>query len=214
MSTYFLERHVILITMDPNSNSVPEITPEMKQSTMPIPAQSKQQQRLEKGIKFFASKMFKIQLIIVLIFSIVEIGFGRTYIDQCPIKSQIPLFLLVHGSTKIVWVACGIVAFIEAKYFSNSPHIAILMLINLIIQVVFMLFFLAWFIAGNVWVWSVKGSVQTTDSTVSSTYCQSTLYGAAQGLIISTYIVFGVITLLTVKKRVFGNKSVKEHLHA
>jgi hypothetical protein len=196
--------------MYPNSNTVPEIMPEMKQSTMPIPARSNRQQRLEKGIKFFASKMFKIQLILTLVFSITEISFGGTYIGQCPVQREIPIFLLVHGSTKIVWVGCGIIAFIEAKYFSNSPHIAILMLINLIIQVVFMLFFLAWFIAGNVWVWSVKGSVQTTDSTVSSTYCQSTLYGAAQGLIISTYIVFGIITLLTVK-RVICKNLVREH---
>jgi hypothetical protein len=80
------------------------------------------------------------------------------------------------------------------------------MLINLVIQIGFMLFFLTWFILGNVWVWSAKAKVQTTDPTVQSTYCQSSLYGAAQGLIISTYIIFGVVTLLTIKRRAIGKK--------
>jgi hypothetical protein len=79
------------------------------------------------------------------------------------------------------------------------------MLINLIIQILFMLFFLAWFIIGNVWFWSVKSTVQTTDPTQTS-YCQNTLYSATQGIIISTYIVFGVITILTIKRRVIGQQ--------
>ncbi len=94
-----------------------------------------------KRIKYFSSKMFLITLILAVVFSVFEISFGRKYIDQCPISPHIPLFLLVHGSVKIVWVACGIVACIEARFFSNSPHIPVLMLINLVIQIGFMLFF-------------------------------------------------------------------------
>jgi hypothetical protein len=189
--------------MYPNSEPVPV---KSEQSTMPISPPSKRQLRLEKGINYFSSKMFLIQLILALVFSVIEIGFGRKYFNQCPISPHIPLFLLVHGSTKIAWVTCGIIAFIEAKFFSNSPHIRILMLINLIIQLVFLLFFIIWFILGNVWVWSAKGKVQTTDSNVLSTYCQNNLYSAAQGLIISTYIVVGIITFLTIKRRVIGKK--------
>jgi hypothetical protein len=192
--------------MNPNYNSAGVIIPNREGSKMPITPKTKREERLEKGIKYFSSKMFLIQLILTIVFAIFEISFGREYYGQCPISPNIPLFLLVHGSTKVVWVACGIVAYIEAKSFPNSIHISILMLINLIIQILFMLFFLAWFIIGNVWFWSVKSTVQTTDSTQTSTYCQNSLYSATQGIIISTYIVFGVITLLTIKRRVIGQQ--------
>jgi hypothetical protein len=200
----FLERRSIPITMYPNSDAVAVITPQTQQPTVSTPPQSKRQERLEKGIKYFSSKMFLVQLILVVVFSVTEISYGRQSIDQCPISSNIPLFLLVHGSIKIVWVACSVVAYIEAKFFSNSPHIRTLMLINLIIHLVFLFFFLVWFILGNVWVWSVKTTVQTTDSTVPATYCQNTLYAAVQGLIFSTYIVVGITTLITIKRRTIG----------
>jgi len=77
---------------------------------------------------------------------------------------------------------------------------------NLIIQLVFLLFFFTWFILGNVWVWSVKGKVQMTNPADSSTYCSQTLYSAAQGLIISTYIIFAVIVVITIKRRTIGKK--------
>ncbi|CAF1094200.1 unnamed protein product [Didymodactylos carnosus] len=181
----------------------PVITPQTQQPTVSIPPQSKQQERLEKGIKYFSSKMFLVQLVLAVVFSVIEISYGGQYIRQCPISLYIPVFLLVHGSTKIVWAACGVVAYIEAKFFSNSPNIRILMLINLVIQLVFLLFFLAWFILGNVWVWSVKATVQT-DPNVPATYCQNTLYAAAQSLIISTYVVVGIIILITIKRRTIG----------
>jgi hypothetical protein len=192
--------------MYPNSDSFVEMTPQTQEPTVSIPPQSKKQDRLEKGIAYFSSKMFLIQLIIIVVVSGFEISYGTKYYHQCPVSPNIPLFLLVHGSTKLGWVACGIIAYIEAKFFSNSSHIRILMLMNLIIQLVFLVFFITWFIIGNVWVWSVKGKVQTINPTVSSTYCDDKLYSAAQGLIISTYIIFAVIAVITIKRRVISKK--------
>jgi hypothetical protein len=174
------------------------------------PTPSKREQRLDKAIAYFSSKMFLVQIIITAVFSATELNYGINYRDQCPIEPWIALFLTVHGSTKLGWVALSILAYINAKVLygmMNKKTIARYLLIPiLVLQLVFTLWFLAWFIAGNVWVFSNKSYVQYTDPTNTSTYCQQTLYSAAFGLIISTYIVVGIIAILTIKRRVIGKK--------
>jgi hypothetical protein len=187
--------------MNSDSKNGPSIIPQTRQPTVLAPPKTKQQERLEKLIKFFASEKFKIQLLLTAVFSVVEIVFGAVYFNQCPIKPQISLFLLVHGTAKLGWVACGIIAFIEAKFCSNSPHIRILMLMNFFIQLLFFLFFFTWMVIGNLWVWSVNGTVQTSDSSATSTYCAYNLYQTAKGIIISTFVVLGIIIIITVRRR-------------
>jgi len=177
------------------------------------PTLSKREQRLDKAIAYFASIMFLVQIIVSAVFAGLELHYGIYYRNQCPIQPWIDTFLIVHGSTKFGWVALSIFAFINAKFvygIMNKKTIARhIVRPILLLQLLYALWFLAWFLAGNVWVFSKKNSVQY--STYNSTYCQQTLYSAAFGLIISTYIVFGIIIILTVKRRVIG-KRVKSHL--
>jgi hypothetical protein len=187
--------------MYPNSNYAPSTIEQMQQPNVLVTPQSKRKARLEKLIKFFASKKFIIQLVLTTVFSILEIVFGAVYFNQCPIKPQISLFLVVHGSTKFGWVACGIIAFIEAKFCSNTYHIRLLMLMNFFIQILFFLFFFTWMVIGSVWFWSIVGTVQTSDSSTTSTYCAYNLYQTAKGIIISTYVVIGIVILITVRRR-------------
>ncbi len=207
LSQLCLERYIIPIAMYPNANYDPSTIEEMQQPNVLVTPQSKRQERLEKGIQYFASKKFILQLAIPTVFSVVEIVFGTKYFNQCPIKPQIPLFVLVHGSTTLGWVACSIIAFTEAKFCSNSLHIRLLMLMNLIIQVLSFLFFFTWMVIANVWFWSVNGTVQTSDSSATSTYCQNTLYQLAKGIIISTYVVLGIVIIITVIKRLRSRQS-------
>ena len=191
-------------TTSPSNDESPDVIVDIP------PTPSKREQRLDKAIAYFSSKMFLVQIIITAVFSGIELHYGIDYRGQCPIEPWIDLFLIVHGSTKIVWVALSILAYINAKVLyvmMNKKTIArhILMPI-LVLQLVFTLWFLAWFIAGNVWVFSKKSYVQYTDPTNTSTYCQQTLYSAAFGLIISTYIVVGVIIIITIKRRIIGKK--------
>jgi hypothetical protein len=183
---------------------------EAEQSSVFEPPKSRGQELLEKGITFFTSKKFIIQLILISVLAVIELIFGVTYNNQCPISERIPQFLIVHGTTKLIWVACGIIAFIEAKFLSNFAYISILMIMNLVVQIGFALFFLIWFIVGNVWVWSVNGTVQTSDSTATSTYCQNTLYKAAEGIIVSTYIIFAIIIFIIIRRRVCNKRLSNE----
>ncbi|CAF1142815.1 unnamed protein product [Didymodactylos carnosus] len=167
--------------------------------------QSTQSKRLDKAFAYFSSRMHLINMALALAFSIIELHYGSKYKHQCPINQNIPIFLLVHGSLKIFWVFIGILAFLVAKFLRQYNEVLAirLMLINLIIQLICFLFFFAWFITGNVWVFSIKPKVQYNPS-IPATYCQTNLYHAAFGLIVSTYIVFGIVTLITFKRRGLG----------
>ena len=58
------------------------------------------------------------------------------------------------------------------------------------------LFQFAWFIAGNVWVYSIYGQVQFTDLTAQSTYCDRTTYLFSFWVITAGYIVMGLSIVL------------------
>ncbi len=198
------------ITRNESFKYAPSMISEAELSSVFEPPKSKREELLEQGIEYLTSKNFIFQLILTSVFAVIELIFGLVYNNQCPISQHIPEFLIVHGATKLFWVACSIVAFIEAKFLSNFPYIGISMIMNLIIQIGFALFFLIWFIVGNVWVWSVNGTVQTSDSSATSTYCQNTLYKAAQGIIISTYVVLGIIIFIIVRRRVCNERLSNE----
>lgn len=191
-----------------STNEAPHLAADV--TLPPPPMLSKREQRIEKAMAYFSSKILLIQIILTIIFAAIELNYGIRYRGQCPMQPLIDTLLIVHGSTKLGWVLLSILAYIDAKVIYGimdkktlGRH---LMLPNLILQLVFLLFFLAWFIAGNVWVFSNKSRQQSTDPSTTSTYCQNTLYSAAFGLIISTYIVMGIIILLTIKRRVIGKK--------
>ncbi|CAF1008420.1 unnamed protein product [Rotaria sordida] len=162
----------------------------------PLSTSSKRQQRIDKAMVYFSSFMFLVQIILAAVFSGIELHYGVDYRYQCPMESMIPIFLIVHGATKFVWVAMSILAFINARIIYGMMNKA---------------FARHFVLPRNVWVFSNKSHVQSTDAANTSTYCQNTLYSAAFGLIISTYIVFGIVAVLTIKRRIVGKK-IKEKL--
>jgi hypothetical protein len=191
-----------------STNDAPNVDYNNFQPNSPI--LSKREQRLDKAIPYFSSKMLCIQIIITCIFSGIELSYGIRYRNQCPMQPLIDTFLIVHGATKLGWVLLNILAFINAKVIygimEKKTLARQLMIPNLFFQLLFLLWFIAWFIAGNIWVFSNKNIQQSTNTASTSTYCQGTLYQAAFGLIISTYIVLGIVIIMTIKRRVIGKK--------
>jgi hypothetical protein len=180
------------------------------------PTPSKREQRLNKVIAYFSSYRILIKIILTAAFSGVELHFGIDYRNQCPMEPWINIFLIVHGSTKLGWVVLAILAYINAKFvygYMNKKTMARQIVIpSIVLELLFTLWFLAWFIAGNVWVFSKKSSVQYTNPKNTSTYCNQILYTAAFGLIIGTYIAFSIIiTFIIIRRRVI-NKKTKSHL--
>ena len=113
---------------------------------------------LDKAMSYYLSKVLVGQIVLACVFAIPELRFGIGYQNQCPMQPQINTFLIVHGATKFAWVLVNILASIDAKVIYGVMNKKILarklMLINLILQLLFALWFPSWFIAGNIWVFS------------------------------------------------------------
>lgn len=154
---------------------------------------------LDKIIKLYNSKLHIIMIIVELVVSCVELGHGIRYNNQCPIQQMIGPFLITHGAVTVLFAFMIILAMIDARvvYVRGDKRKARLaMFIIFFIIVLLNIFFFAWFIAGNVWVFGAKtNGVQGTDSTL-STYCQPDLYRAAFVLIIVRYIIIPIIIII------------------
>ncbi|CAF0952199.1 unnamed protein product [Adineta ricciae] len=164
------------------------------------------EERLDKAIDYYASKMIFVQIIFASAFSASELYYGVEYQDQCPIEPMMTTFLILHGATKFVWVFLTILAIVDARLIAQVMNKKVLarrlMLINLILQSVFAAWFAIWFIAGNFWVFRTKDQYQSTNTTATTTYCNEEVYQAAFLLIIMTYVISGITTIGTIKRRV------------
>ncbi|CAF1457333.1 unnamed protein product [Adineta steineri] len=170
----------------------------------------KYEERLDKTMKYYTSKMVIVQIIVACGFSISELVCGLNYPNQCPIEPAIITFLVVHGATKFVWIFLTILAIVDARLIykkMNRKSLARqLMLINLAFQSLFAVWFFSWFIAGNIWVFRNKNRYQSNDPTNTSTYCYEDLYQAASLLISTEYIGFIITFIGTVKRRFISRR--------
>lgn len=171
-------------------------------------------QRLDGAIKYYSSKKHVIFTIIGIVFGIVELVYGITYMGQCYIQPMIAIFLLVHGSVMLFEVVIGIFALLIARIMYphyNQILARRLILVVLLILAVVNIFCFAWFIAGNVWVFGAKANgQQSTNNGNLSTYCQSDLFRAALGIIISRYVIVGIIIIVVVIRQCHKNKRDNE----
>ncbi len=120
---------------------------------------------------------------------------GVQHIDQCPVESKIPIYLIVLGAFGLLrdMIACrnrlkndG-----EGEATSgamNDGEDEELSERHMYCQLLTVCFILPWFICGNVWVYkNYTPSFQPGDSN----YCDKTLYLFAFWLNTSVYIVIG-----------------------
>ena len=116
---------------------------------------------------------------------------GSVFKENCPINSKIPIWLIVtgvFGCTSAVFhtVTNCYVLFKRRKepnYEAGKKSC-----ISSVIEI----FLFAWFICGNVWVYSVSSIVQHTDSVNTKTYCDETCYKFAFWMITVSWILLGV----------------------
>ncbi|CAF1425105.1 unnamed protein product [Adineta steineri] len=168
------------------------------------------EERLDKTMKYYTSKMVIVQIIVACGFSISELSCGINYSNQCPMEPAINTFLVAHGATKFAWIFLTILAIADARLIykkMNRKSLARrLMLINLVFQSLFAVWFFSWFIAGNIWVFRNKNRYQSNDPTNTSTYCYGDLYQAASLLISMEYVGFIITFIGTVKRRFISRR--------
>ncbi|CAF0809927.1 unnamed protein product [Adineta ricciae] len=171
-------------------------------TTIPETGKEQRIQRLDKAIAYYGSRKHVIFTVLGLVFGIIELCYGIRYLGQCPIQPMIAYFLTVHGAIMLFEVLIGILAYIISRVIYNQYDQVIarrLILIVIGLLILINLFCFAWFVAGNVWVFgSLANGKQSDDSTNLNTYCQSDLFRAALGIIISRYVLTGVIIIIAI----------------
>jgi hypothetical protein len=112
--------------------------------------------------------------------------------------------MIVSGISGILLVLIGVIIHIEIrkKSISLSPYdepqlYSLLLRILIPLFMIIFLFVVAWFFAGQVFVFEVKLRVEFFDSTLPE-YCHGNLYKAAYVLIFIDYLIFLLAIILNV----------------
>ncbi|CAF1351845.1 unnamed protein product [Adineta ricciae] len=177
----------------------------------------KYEERLDTTVKYYTSKMVIVHIIAACGLSISELYYGLSYPNQCPIEPMISTFLIVHGATKFLWIFLNILAIINARFLYgiiNKKSLARrLILINLLLQFLFAIWFFSWFIAGNIWIFRNKNHYQSSNSSDTNTFCRQELYDAAMLIINVTYGGFAVTLIATIIRRLISRKKQKNAMN-
>ena len=108
---------------------------------------------------------------------------GAKYKDDCPVENMIPIYLIVGGSAGLLSTFCACVVEYRADHG-----------IKQLCRLVFILPLIAWFFAGNVWIY--KNYEPNYTDPESPYFCHKTLYLFAFWLITSYYILFGAVLVI------------------
>ncbi|XP_053272572.1 transmembrane protein 272 isoform X1 [Pleuronectes platessa] len=139
-----------------------------------------------KGASLGFSKLFGCAI------PIAQIAIGSVYLDDCPVQPYIPIYLIVSGVFGVM------LALLTCMPFSQTPEDCTSSPIKLVCVTWNSLsscFFFCWFIAGNVWIYSIYEPEYVKNSTNLDVYCDKTLYLFAFWTTTLGYILFGVILL-------------------
>ncbi|CAF0957734.1 unnamed protein product [Brachionus calyciflorus] len=113
---------------------------------------------------------------------------------RCNIEPLIPIWLIVYHSVTIFMVFLLIpICFIE--YCGKEILRQFVLILTICLTIFFGIFQLAWFIAGNVWVYSKYESV-VFENASSSLYCDQNLYLLAFWTINVSYIISGAAIII------------------
>ena len=166
------------------------------------PGDDRKTKFLDRIIKFYTAKVHVVMIIVDLVVGSVELSYGVTYNNQCPIQQMIGPFLITHGATTIFSGLLIILAVVDARIIyvhSDKIRARLIIFILFVIMVILNIFFFAWFVAGNIWVFGAKANgVQGTDPTNFATYCQPDMYRAAIVLIVARYIVIPIVIIISI----------------
>jgi len=137
---------------------------------------------------YYAAAAVGIALILAVPISSIAIGL-RNFHD-CPKERYIPIYLIVSGSSTVLVVLISISQLLRKKdeRYENTSYTASTCFLGIM-----SCFMIAWFIAGNVWVY--KNYKPDFEDKASTEYCDKTLYLFSFGLITFVYAILCVMLL-------------------
>ncbi|XP_067440070.1 transmembrane protein 272-like [Thunnus thynnus] len=115
------------------------------------------------------------------IMPIAQLVMGAVYKNDCPQQPYIPIYLMVMGIITMLSL------FSTMAYNSGSLGIVCSGLVSL--------FLFCWFIAGNVWIYSIYEPNYNKTTTSVEPYCDKTVYLFAFWTTNLSYILLGLVML-------------------
>ncbi|CAF3985325.1 unnamed protein product [Adineta steineri] len=142
--------------------------------------------------------------------------YGILYINQCPKQSMIPIWLIGNGVSGIIllyiWILYLICQLCRDHETDLNEKKNVCFICTLFITVILLIFFIAWLIAGGVWMFSLKYPVDVNDPT-SNNYCDYSTLENSFVFIIMELIMVGLcdgkntyLLLGPIGTGAFGNK--------
>ncbi|XP_022326488.2 transmembrane protein 272-like isoform X2 [Crassostrea virginica] len=137
----------------------------------------------------FASVGCTICLVMILAIPVASIVIGSLYLNKCTLERMIPIYLVVSGAVGIVYNVFGILRKMgksrnEEGESEDRPGV-----FTSICNCVFGCFLFAWFIAGNVWIYSNYD--HWSRDPMNAYYCHPTCYLFAFWTTTLVYILTG-----------------------
>ncbi|CAF0818200.1 unnamed protein product [Brachionus calyciflorus] len=137
------------------------------------------------------SSLFTIFFVILSAIPITMIIIGAIYKDQCTIDHKIPIWLIVYGVFGLLNVILRTVQ--NSHYIFKKARNELNESFKIKMRILIIdLFLFAWFICGNVWIYSVKSKV-VTDNQLDPSYCHANCYYFAFWMITIKWILLGIL---------------------
>uniref|UniRef100_UPI0037E79302 transmembrane protein 272-like n=1 Tax=Semicossyphus pulcher TaxID=241346 RepID=UPI0037E79302 len=127
--------------------------------------------------------------VFLCIMPIAQIAIGVVHLDNCPRQHYIPIYLIVVGVFGLVLAVLSCLPCAqEPTDGTTNPLSRVCTAWNSITS----FFLFCWFIAGNVWIYSIYQPNYNKNSTDTDPYCDKTLYLFAFWTTTLVYILFGL----------------------
>ncbi|KAM6959627.1 transmembrane protein 272-like [Tautogolabrus adspersus] len=126
------------------------------------------------------------------IMPIAQIAIGATHLHDCPRQHYIPIYLIVVGIFGLVLAVLSCLPCAqEPTDGTPNPLSRVCTIWNSLTS----FFLFCWFIAGNVWIYSIYQPNYTKNSTDIDSYCNKTLYLFAFWTTTLVYILLAVFLI-------------------
>jgi hypothetical protein len=136
-----------------------------------------------------------VYLIFLLALPITKLVLGILYIKECPINTNIPLYMIVAGGCGLTIIILLLLSSACTLCRSTSDpkkptHGLMICTIAFArgMQVAITIFLFIWFLFGNIWVFNARYHVRTDKPNDINNYCNPTLYWFAFYTLIFTYV--------------------------
>ncbi|CAN9509618.1 unnamed protein product [Ophioblennius macclurei] len=117
-----------------------------------------------------------------LVLAIAQIAIGSVYLNDCPRNHYIPIYLIVMG---VFGILCWVPGGRQKEDEPSNPCVSIWRSLT-------SAFLFCWFIAGNVWIYSIYQPDFQRNAINPDQYCNKTLYLFAFWSTTAGYIILGV----------------------